>query len=91
MDGCLACYVLAQARLDDAAHQHVIDLLRLYARAAQRFFDDDGSQLFCRHTSQRAAHFADCRTHSAGQYNFFGHFRFLRFLITLKGCTLVKK
>ena len=71
LDAGLTGHVLAQARLDDAAHVDMVDLLRLDAGAVDGLLDDDGAQLGSRDVGQRAAEFADGSTAGAGNDDLF--------------------
>ena len=73
LDGSLSCHVLAQACLDNAAHQYFADLVCGNACAVKSLFDNDRTKVCCGGCAEGAAHFADCCTDSAGENYFLCH------------------
>ena len=71
--GRLAGRTLAEAGLQDVAHQHFIHILGLNARAADGFLDHDCAKLNSGRIRQRTAKFAQCRAARASQYDFLCH------------------
>ena len=81
MDGSLPCHVLALSGLQHAAHIDFVHLIRSHARALQRFFNDDGSQICRRNAGKLSAHRTDGGSAGACQNYFSAHGNlFLRFL-----------
>ena len=69
IDRCLSCDVLSLGSLDDAAHEYLIHILGLDARAVDRLADDDLAQLCSGGCGESAAHLTYCGAARAGNYD----------------------